>query len=145
MGAFDHIIQKMFRRLGPWEGRNRTSGVRLILTNFWLSSIPMYCMSFYWLQEGVHKKMAGIRDNFLWQRTEKSHGQMENGLHAKRPRGSRPLGIINTKIMNECLLVKWIWKIHQERDELWFKVIKAKYLDGCSFFTSKSKGGSQFW
>ena len=55
------------------------------------------------------------------------------------------VGIINTKIMNECLLVKWIWKIHQEPDELWFKLIKAKYLDGCSFFTSKSKGGSQFW
>ena len=62
-----------------------------------------------------------------------------------RPKDHGGVGIINTKIMNECLLVKWIWKIHQEPDELWFKLIKAKYLDGCSFFTSKSKGGSQFW
>jgi len=66
MGAFDPIVQKMFKRLDPWKRRNLTSGGRLVLTNSCLSSIPMYCMSFYWLQEGVHKKMGGIRANFLW-------------------------------------------------------------------------------
>jgi hypothetical protein len=52
---------------------------------------------------------------------------------------------INTRIMNSCLLVKWIWKIHQEPDELWFRLIKAKYLNGCNFFSAPSKGSSQFW
>jgi hypothetical protein len=47
--------------------------------------------------------------------------------------------------MNDCLLVKWIWKIFQEPDTLWFRILKAKYLDGCSFFSSKVKGSSQFW
>ena len=129
-----------------WKGRNLTSGGRLILTNSCLSSIPMYCMSFYWLQEGVHKKMGGIRTNFLWQGTEeKFRYHMTKWKMVSRPKDHGGVGIINIKIMNECLLVKWIWKIHQEPDELWFKLIKAKYLDGCSFFTSKSKGGSQFW
>jgi len=106
----------------------------------------MYCMSFYWLQEGVHKKMGGIRTNFLWQGTEeKFRYHMTKWKMVSRPKDHGGVGIINIKIMNECLLVKWIWNIHQEPDELWFKLIKAKYLDGCSFFTSKSKGGSQFW
>lgn len=27
---------------------------------------------------------------------------------------------------------------------MWFRIIKAEYLSGCSFFSSKIKGGSQF-
>jgi len=52
--------------------------------------------------------------------------------------------MINTKIMNDCLLDKWIWKIHKGADELWFQLIKAKYLQSGSFFTSCA-GTSQFW
>jgi hypothetical protein len=62
-----------------------------------------------------------------------------------RPRDQGGLGIINTRIMNGCLLVKWIWKIFQEPDELWFKIIKAKYLGDGAFFDSKTKNMSQFW
>jgi hypothetical protein len=53
--------------------------------------------------------------------------------------------IINTKTMNESLLVKWIWKIFQQPDELWYKIVEAKYLRGHGFFYSKINGGSQFW
>jgi hypothetical protein len=55
-----------------------------------------------------------------------------------RPKDQGDLGIINTKIMNKCLLVKWIWKIYQQPDELWFKILKAKYLGEKNFFDSKS-------
>lgn len=47
--------------------------------------------------------------------------------------------------MNECLLVKWIWKMMQEHNELWVKIIKTKYLDDRGFFGSNGTGGSQFW
>jgi len=52
-----------------------------------------------------------------------------------RPKDQGGLSIINTKVMNECLLTKWIWKILQEPEELWFKIlIKAKYMRGRNFF-----------
>jgi hypothetical protein len=47
--------------------------------------------------------------------------------------------------MNESLIVKCIWKIFQQPNELWFKIIKAKYLGDNSFFDSKAARGSQFW
>jgi hypothetical protein len=62
-----------------------------------------------------------------------------------RPKDQGGLGIINTRLMNDCLLVKWIWKILLEPDELWFKLLKAKYMSNTNFFSSKSKGGSQFF
>jgi len=62
-----------------------------------------------------------------------------------RPKDQGGLGIINTKIMNECLLTKWIWKIFKQPDEVWYKLLKAKYMRHKSFFNSKSRGASQFW
>lgn len=62
-----------------------------------------------------------------------------------RPKDQGCLGVINTQIMNDCLLVKWIWKIHQEPDELRFKILQAKYMGSGVFFNSKVTGSSQFW
>jgi hypothetical protein len=46
--------------------------------------------------------------------------------------------------MNDCL-VKWIWKILQEPDVLWFKLLKSRYMEGVNFFSSKTERSSQFW
>jgi hypothetical protein len=70
ISAFSFLIQKLHKILDPWRGKFLTSGGRQILTNTCLSSIPLYCMGFYWLQDGVHKQMDNIRAIFVWQGTE---------------------------------------------------------------------------
>lgn len=120
-------------------------GGRQILINSCLSS-TLYCICFYGLQDGVHKKMDGVRSNFLWQGAEeKIRYHMAKFEMVCRPKDQGGLGIINTKIMNDCLLVKWIWKIHLEPETLWFKILKAKYMRSGGFFGSKASGSSQFW
>lgn len=146
ISSFFFLTQKLHKRLDPWRGKFFTSGGCQILSNTYLSSIPLYCMGFYWLQDGVHKQMDTIRSNFLWQGTEDKFGyHMAKWEMVSRPKDHGGLGIINTRLMNDCLLVKWIWKILQEPDALCFRIIKAKYLRKDSFFSSKSKGCSQFW
>ena len=62
-----------------------------------------------------------------------------------RPKDQGGLGILNTQIMNECLLVKWIWKISKGSNDTWYKLLEAKYMSDGNFFSSKCKGTSQFW
>jgi len=103
-------------------------------------------MGFYNLQDGIHKKMDSIRAKFLWQGAEEKFTyHMAKWEMVARPKDQGGLGIINTKLMNECLLVKWIWKIMQEPNELWFKILQANYMDSRGLFHSKVKGSSQFW
>lgn len=103
-------------------------------------------MGFYWLPDGVHKKMDSVRAKFLWQGTEeKFRYHMAKLEMVARPKDQGGMGVINTRIMNDCLLVKWIWKIFTNPKEPWFEIIKAKYLDAGGFFDSKTKGSSQFW
>lgn len=62
-----------------------------------------------------------------------------------RPKDQWVIFILDTKLMNECLLVKWIWKISKGTDDMWYKLIKAKYMPEDNFFLSKTKGVSEFW
>jgi hypothetical protein len=144
MAAFNPMTQKMVKRFDPWKGKLMSSGWRHILTNSCLSSIPLYRMGFYLLKDSVHKTMDTIRAKFLWQGAEEKFKYMAKYEMVCRPKDQGGLGIINTKIMNESLLVKWIWRIYQQPDELWYRILKAKYLGNNNFFDSKATGGSQF-
>jgi hypothetical protein len=42
-----------------------------------------------------------------------------------KPREFGGLGVLNTKVMNIALLLKWIWKIYQDADGLWVDLLRA--------------------
>lgn len=62
------VPNKLRRRLQLWKSRNLTSGGRLILSNSSLSSLPIYTMGMYNLQEGIHQEMDSIRGSFFGKR-----------------------------------------------------------------------------
>lgn len=55
------------------------------------------------------------------------------------------LGIINTKLINECLIAKWVWKLKKGSDDIWCRLLKAKYMPNGDFDKAKTRGVSQFW
>jgi hypothetical protein len=87
-------------------------------------------------------KNDSLRGNFLCQGIEnKFRYHTTKWEMMSRSKDQTGLSIINTTTMNECLLVKWICKILQQPDELWFRILKAKYMDGCNLFLAIVK----FW
>ena len=127
--AFMGLVDKMRKRLDPWKGRNLSLGGRLVLTNSCLSSLPMYTMGFYLLPKSVQLEMDQIRSNFFWQGAkEEFRYHMAKMDTICRPKNQGGLGMINTSTMNECLLVKWIWRIAKGSNETWFKILQAKYM-----------------
>ena len=139
------LIQRLADRVEPWLGRFLSSGVRLILSNSCLASLPMYAMGLFLLVEGVHKQFDSIRAKFFWEGAgphRKYH--MVNWPDVCRPKECGGLGILNSKLMNEALMIKWIWKIYQ-LDTIWASIIKAKYSANGDIFTNTDRGGSQFW
>jgi len=74
----------------------------------------MYIMGFYLLPKGVHKGMDTKRSKFFWQgAADDSKYHMAKMDTLCRPKNQGGVGMINTKIMNDCLLTKWIWKNHE--------------------------------
>jgi hypothetical protein len=42
-------------------------------------------------------------------------------------------------------MTKWIWKLYEQKDSMWVKLLRAKYMKDDDFFKLKSNQGSQFW
>ena len=71
---------------------------------------------------------------------------MDNWPAVCRPQECGGLGIVNSKLMNKALMLKWIWKLFQEEDVFWAQLVRAKYLNNNSdIFACSNRGGSQFW
>jgi hypothetical protein len=104
--------------------------------NSCLSSILVYMMGFYHLIDGQHKKMDSIRGRFFWQgggKKFKYHMDKWDSLTVPREFGG--LEILNTRMMNDCLLAKWIWRIVNREDPLWCRILYKKYMQGKDFVT----------
>jgi len=131
----------------PWKGKNLSSGGRLILTNSSLSSIPIYSMGMYRLCEENHHKMDTIRSQFFWRgagNNFKYHMIRWNQLCLPKDFGG--IGILNTRLLNDALLLKWVWRILAQRTgDLCCQLLRAKYLHNKTLMNNKNRTRSQFW
>jgi hypothetical protein len=64
-----------------------------------------------------------------------------------RPKDQGGLGIINSRFFDAALMVKWIWRFFDpsEQNNLWYKLLRAKYMNVDNIFARNSQGGLQFW
>jgi hypothetical protein len=76
-----------------------------------LSSLPNYTMGVYLLPNEVHHKMDLVRANFYWDLGNKKKYHMVKWDDLAKPKDHGGLGFRDTRLMNECLLSKWIVKL----------------------------------
>lgn len=90
--------------------------------------------------------METARSNFFWHgpgQRKKYHMMRWEVLATPKPVGG--LGFTDTRVMNQCLLSKWIYKLEKGDNNPCYQLLRAKYLGEGGFFNSKSRGVSQFW
>jgi hypothetical protein len=141
------LIRKLVDCIEPWMSRLLTSGGRLILSNDFLDNTPIYAMGLFLLHDGIHARFDSHRSKFLWEGTgAKRKYHLVNCPPSVDPRPCMGgLGLLNTKKKNIALLLKWVWKLYNEEDNIWSRIIKAKYTDAEDLFSGSGQGGSQFW
>jgi hypothetical protein len=119
-GAFCELQEKIAKRVSTWKRKNYSSGWRLILTNSCLTSLPFFTMGFYLLPLGTHRDRDSVRARFFWRGVgEEFKYHMARWPALCRPKDLGELGIINTQILNECLMTKSVGEnpfsqVHEE-------------------------------
>ena len=58
-----------------------------------------------------------------------------------RPKEFGGLGFLDTRVMNLCLLSKWIMRIENGDHDMCLQVLRRKYMVQPSFFSEFSWGG----
>lgn len=110
-----------------------------ILTNSSLSSMPIYMMSLFLLHEGTHQQMGTVRSKlFCGTDKEKFKGKH---VSTKGLLG----GIVNTRVLNESLILKLVWKLYNhEEEDMCCALLQQKYLKNNPLATCKYRGGHIF-
>lgn len=144
---FAPSVLKVVNRVMPWRGRYNSFTGKVCLINACLSSLPMFLMVFYRLSEGTHAGNDKHCSGFYWSPAyNKKMYRLVKWKIMFRPKSLGGLGIINTYIMNKCLIIKWWWRIlNTSLGVLWFDILKAKYFPSSSPLLALACGGSQFW
>jgi hypothetical protein len=145
---WEGLVGKVGHRVDPWQGRFMSLAARLTLINSSLSSLTLYAMGLFLLADGIHASFDKILARFFWEGiSDKRSYHWVNWPEVCRPKDQGGLGIINSRLFNAALMIKWIWRIFypDEHNNLWFKLLRAKYMNVDNIFARNSQGGSQFW
>ncbi|KAL6201844.1 hypothetical protein ACLB2K_025556 [Fragaria x ananassa] len=143
--AVNYIKERISRKIEGWkEGSLSMAGKEILIKSVALA-IPAYPMSCFKLPITTCKEFNSILSNFWW-----GSNQNGNKLHWKswdllcKPKEAGGMGFRNLEHFNMSLLAKQCWRIIQEPESLWVKVLKGRYFPNSSFFDAK-KGYRASW
>jgi hypothetical protein len=123
-----YVGVKVEKRLPTWQGRYLSSGGKSILIESSLSSLSMYTMGVYLLPEEAHHKTDSTRANFYWDSGLKKRYHMVKWDDLAKPRDHGGLGFTGTRLMNVCLLLKWIVKLERGDEDLCCTLLRNRFL-----------------
>jgi hypothetical protein len=122
------MVETLKKRLGSWGNKYVSLGGRIVLINAVLSSIPIFYLSYMKMPTKVWKEIVKLQRNFLWSGlSSKRRINWVNWADICKQKSEGGLGIRDLRLVNLSLLAKWRWKLLVEGDEVWKKVIIAKY------------------
>ncbi|XP_059591088.1 putative ribonuclease H protein At1g65750 isoform X2 [Vitis vinifera] len=122
------VEERMRRRLALWKRQYLSKEGRITLIKSTLSSIPLYQMSVFRMPKSVARRIEKLQRDFLWggaNGDNKVHLVRWEVVCADKEKGG--LGLRKLTLLNKALLGKWIWRFARAKEELWKKVLEAKY------------------
>ena len=110
---------------GYQVGRSKLSG-RVTLTKAVLSSIPVHTMSTICLPVSTLKKLDSLSRSFVWGGGQ--HLVAWGKICKSKTEGG--LGIRKSGDINKALIAKVGWRLVEDKESLWAKVLRSKYAVG---------------
>ena len=142
--TFVEVLEKVASRLSGWKKQTLSLAGRVTMTKAVLSSIPIHSMSTISLPVSTLKKLDSLSRSFV----------LGSGQHLVswdkvcRPKSDGGLGIRGSRDMNKALIAKVGWRLLQDTESLWARVIRCKYAVGnihnVSWMAAR-KNGSSTW
>ncbi|WMV33859.1 hypothetical protein MTR67_027244 [Solanum verrucosum] len=135
--AYDHVnwdfLLNILRQMGFGESVNwRKSNLFPIKEVVQMEELAgifgCKVMSLFPIPISVVKKLDRLRRNFLWFGNKKGKGyHLVEWKTAQLHKEAGGLGVRNLKLPNDCLLMKWLWRLNGNDHALWKEVILNKY------------------
>ena len=128
VSVWDGVEERMRWKLALWKRQYISKGGRIALIKSTLASMPLYQMSLFRMPRVVARRLEKLQRDFLW-----GGGSMERKAHLVnwervcmgKEKGG--LGLRKLIPLNKALLGKWVWRFANAKEEMWKRVLVAKY------------------
>ncbi|KAI3710195.1 hypothetical protein L2E82_39969 [Cichorium intybus] len=141
------IVNKFKAKLSKWKSKSLSFGGRLTLISSVLGNLPTYYFSLFTAPIAVTESLERIRRSFLWGGHEDKrpiHWVAWEKVTASKSAGG--LGVGSIRSLNIGLIVKWWWRLKQEKDSLWGRAITSMHnLSNKSFDNISNRSISGTW
>ncbi|KAK2662858.1 hypothetical protein Ddye_001432 [Dipteronia dyeriana] len=138
--TYKDILEKAQNRMASWKCASLSFVGRCTLIKVVSSALPIYAMQSTQLPSEVCSKLDKLNNNFLWGHTAKIKKiHLINWDTVCLPKCKGGLGIKKTKLMNQTLLAKAGWRLHQNEKGLWGGILMDKYAIKSSLMDCDSK------
>ncbi|GKU91159.1 hypothetical protein SLEP1_g5069 [Rubroshorea leprosula] len=131
LAMWQPLLRSFRKKLSTWKGKHLSIGVRIMLINSVLSSLPVFLMSIYKIPSGIVNSIDKMRRNFLW--GGEGEGRKINWVSWERVCKKKEwggLGVKDMKRFNLALMGKWWGRLASKDEGLWRRVIEGKYSEG---------------
>lgn len=137
-----------------------SKGGKLTLIKATLATMPNYFLSLFTIPVAVANRIETFFRRFFWDNTDDHHRYhlVEWSICCRSLLNKGGLGIRCIRDHNRALLVKWLWRFGVEKENLWRKVVVARFVErscwkakavrgrhGCGIWKSISAINEMFW
>jgi hypothetical protein len=146
-GDFEELMNKIFARLNGWKVALLSHAGKVVLIRAVIESLLVYVMSTTMLPRRLSMQITRLIRSFFWGKTDSRRYMALVGWDkVTLPKSKGGLGIRNLECMNKALMLKVVWKLTQQSDCLWAKVLAAKCLSrGSLWMNNRQTNCSSLW
>ncbi|CAL1396661.1 unnamed protein product [Linum trigynum] len=128
-----------------WKSLTLPHGGKETLLKAVIQAIPTFIISVFLLPASLTKKMDSLLYRFFWLGSIKKKAiPWRKGEVLNDPKSEGGLGFQNFHLFNLSLLAKQCWRLLNEPEALWVRVLRGLYFPN-GVFSSSRKGSSSSW
>ncbi|CAN1812809.1 Putative ribonuclease H protein At1g65750 [Linum perenne] len=143
--TFNYLIERMEKQGQAWKGLLLSHAGKMTLLKAVIQAIPTYIMSLFLLPKKMINQMNSLLRMFFW-----SGSMTKKAIHWCKgsklcdSKSSRGVGFKEFGMFNTALLARQGWRLLNQPDTLWAKLLKSLYFPSGDFLTA-SKGRRPSW
>jgi hypothetical protein len=124
------VLDRIEDRISSWNNKFLSFGGRLVLLKYVLSSLPVYFLYISKAPAGIISSIESFFKRFFWGGGEESRKiAWINWDSICVPKEDGGLRVRKVGAFNISLLGKWCWRLFSEREGLWYRVLKVRYVE----------------
>ncbi|CAN1262989.1 Uncharacterized mitochondrial protein AtMg00310 [Linum perenne] len=143
--TFNYLIERMEKQGQAWKGLLLSHAGKMTLLKAVIQAIPTYIMSLFLLPKKMINRMNSLLRRFFW-----SGSMTKKAIHWCKgsklcdSKSSGGVGFKEFGMFNTALLARQGWRLLNQPDTLWAKLLKSLYFPSGDFLTA-SKGRRPSW